>query len=176
MARNERNGLKPIARDTHQPAATPRAQPANLPPAPTPARSAAAPNAPLLLRDPTCLAACSRREALILLTAIALLSTPLAAALADPLAEDTQLRRLAARLAADPRLDQKICLTAWSEPLEDVLARLSRQTGVQLIFDGRDVGDQRVNLLLRDQPLRRVQVLLAEALNLYWLRDRKAPR
>src|SRR5947208_17095329 len=52
------------------------------------------------------------------------------------------------RFADDARLGQKITITAWAEPLEDLLAGLSRQTGVRLEFDGRDVGDQRVNLLL----------------------------
>jgi hypothetical protein len=80
----------------------------------------------------------------------------------------------AERFADDPRLEQKLSMTAWAEPLEDLLGRLSRQTGVRLSFAGRDVGDQRVSLLLRDQPLRRVQALLAETLGLYWFREGKA--
>jgi hypothetical protein len=80
---------------------------------------------------------------------------------------------LEARFAGDSRLDQKLCLTAWSEPLEDLLARLSQETGVLLRFEGRDVGDQRVNLVLKDQPLRRALALLADVLDLYWRRERK---
>jgi hypothetical protein len=79
------------------------------------------------------------------------------------------------RFADDARLERKVSLTAWAEPLEDLLVELSRETGVKLRFDGRDVGDQRVNLVLKDQPLWRVQSLLAKTLDLYWLRDRKAP-
>jgi hypothetical protein len=75
----------------------------------------------------------------------------------------------------DPRLDQRNNLTAWAESLEDVLARLSRETGVKLAFAGHDIGDQRINAVLEDQPLRRGQELLAETLGLSWLRDRKAP-
>src|SRR5205823_6504069 len=129
MDRNERNGLKPIARNTRHSATTPRAWPADPPPDLTSARSTPAPNIPHLLHDSTCPAACSRREAMILLAGIALLTRPLATALADPPEEDTPLRRLEARLAEDPRLDQKIGLTVWAEPLEDILARLSRETG-----------------------------------------------
>jgi hypothetical protein len=75
--------------------------------------------------------------------------------------------------ANDARLDTKVSLTAWAEPLEDLLARVSRESGVQLLFEGRDVGDQRVNIVVRDQPLRRLQRLLAKDLNLYWRRERK---
>src|SRR5207247_1139840 len=109
-------------------------------------------------------------QRLVLLTTSILLVMPAAAAPAPRSEESRPLR-----FADDPRLDQKISLTVWAEPLEDLLARLSRETGVTLRFEGRDVGDQRVNLVLRDQPLRRVQTLLAETLDLYWLRDRKAP-
>jgi hypothetical protein len=77
------------------------------------------------------------------------------------------------RFADDARLDQKVSVTAWAEPLEDLLAQLSRKTDVQLRFEGRDVGDQRVHVILNDQPLRRVQTLLAEDLDLYWRRERK---
>jgi hypothetical protein len=79
---------------------------------------------------------------------------------------------LDARFAGDSSLDQKLSLTAWSETLEDLLARLSHETGVQLTFEGRDVGDQRVNVVLK-QPLWRVQALLAETLDLYWRRERR---
>jgi hypothetical protein len=113
---------------------------------------------------------------LILLAGSLLLCCPAAVLSREP-AQDTPPPGAQApnRFADDPRLDQKISLTAWSEPLEDVLSRLSRETGVQLIFEGRDVGDQRVDIVLREQPLRRVQLLLAETLDLYWRRDRKAP-
>jgi hypothetical protein len=77
------------------------------------------------------------------------------------------------RFAGDARLDQKVSLTTWAEPLEDVLAQLSHESGVQLRFEGRDVGDQRVNVRLTDQPLRRVQTLLADVLDLYWRRERQ---
>jgi hypothetical protein len=175
MDRNERNGLTPIADEPRRPAATRRARPAEPPPDPSPSRSALASHLPPLLHDHLYHAGCSRREALILLTAIALLSTPSAAAVDDLPGDEARWRRLAARLAADPRLDQKISLTAWAEPLEDVLARLSRETGVHLAFEGRDIGDQRVNILLKEQPLRRVLALVAKTLDLYWQRDRKPP-
>jgi hypothetical protein len=173
---NERNGLKPIDRETSRAAATRCARSADLPPDSPPDRSTAAPDPPFGLCDLSFFAACSRREALLLLAAIALLSTPIAAAPAVPTAADARRRRLEARLATDPRLDQKISLAAWAEPLEDVLARVSRETGVSFAFEGRDVGDQRVNMVLKDQPLRRVLALLAETLDLFWLRDRKAPQ
>jgi hypothetical protein len=79
------------------------------------------------------------------------------------------------RFTDDSRLSQRVSITAWAEPLEDVLAQLSRETGVTLAFEGHDLGDQRVNVLLKEQPLERVQALLAETLDLYWRRDRKAP-
>jgi hypothetical protein len=125
------------------------------------------------LRDPTNLVRCSRREALVLLAGIALLPTPAVGDPEDPPQEDAYLRRLEARFAGDSRLDQKLSLTAWSEPLEDLLARLSQETGVLLRFEGRVVGDQRVNVVLNDQPLRRVLTLLADVLDLYWRRERK---
>jgi hypothetical protein len=173
MDRNERNCRTPISGDTTHPAATPRARPAGLPRDPTSPPAPPPSAVPLLLRDPTCLVRCSRREALILLAGIALLATPAVAASGDPAGEDDRRRRLAARFAADPRLDQTIRLTDWSEPLEDLLARLSAKTGVQLAFEGREVGDQRVNVVLKDQPLRRVLLLLADTLDLYWRRERK---
>jgi hypothetical protein len=75
--------------------------------------------------------------------------------------------------ADDACLDTKVSLTVWAEPLEDLLGRVSRESGVQLLFEGRDVGDQRVNIVVRDQPLRRLQRLLAEDLDLYWRRERR---
>jgi hypothetical protein len=171
MHRNERNGLAPIARDLDRPAAARRARSEDPPLDRTPQPSA---SLPLLLLDSLCHAGCSRREALRLLMAMALFSPSADAAEAPP-AEDVRWRRLEARFAADPRLDQKLTLTAWAEPLEDVLARFSRETGVQLTFEGRAVGDQRVNIVLKDQPMRRVLALLAETLDLYWQRDRKVP-
>lgn len=47
--------------------------------------------------------------------------------------------------------------------------------GPHLTFEGRDIGDQRVSVVLKEQPLRRVQLLLADTLDLYWRRDRQAP-
>src|SRR5206468_2987809 len=133
MDRNDRNYPKPLAHDIRRPAAVPSACPADLLPDPAPPRSAPALRASLRRRDPTRLSTCSRRETLILFAGLALLSIPRAAAAADPLEMDTG-PRLAARFADDPRLDQKISLTAWAEPLEDLLARLRRETGVQLTF------------------------------------------
>jgi hypothetical protein len=170
MYGNERNGPKPIDRDRRRPAAAPRAQAAGLPRDPTPPSSPSVLPVPLLLTDPTCLVRCSRREALILLAGIALLSPP---ALAAPTEEDSRLRRMMARFAADPRMEQKVSITAWSEPLEDLLTRLAPETGVMLRFEGREVGDQRVNVVLRDQPLSRALALLSDALDLYWRRERK---
>jgi hypothetical protein len=86
------------------------------------------------------------------------------------------LKRLVARFAADPRLDQELSITAWSEPLEDLLARLGRQTGVPLRFEGSEIGDQRVNVVLKEQSLARTLALLAETLDLYWRREGKASR
>jgi hypothetical protein len=79
------------------------------------------------------------------------------------------------RFGDDKRLDQRVSLTTWAEPVEEVLARLSAESGVSLRCEGREVADQRVSVVLREQPLRRVQALLAETLGLYWRRERKAP-
>jgi hypothetical protein len=180
MNENERNGLEPIARNTSTTAArrcplaaARRARPVDLSLGPPPSLPTPAPGVPLLLRDPTYLVRCSRREALGLLAGIALLSTPAVVAPDDPPQEDAYLRQLEARFAGDSRLDQKLSLTAWSEPLEDLLARLSREIGVPFRSEGRDVGDQRVNLVLKDQSLRRALALLADVLDLYWRRERK---
>jgi hypothetical protein len=170
---NERNGPQPIAGDTHRLAATRRARPAG--PSFRPSSSSPAPPVPLLLRDPTSLVRRSRRKALILLTGIVLLSNPAVPAAADPPADGARPQRFESRFTDDRRLDQKLSLSAWAEPLEDVLALLRRETGVQVTFEGRDVGDQRVSIVQKEQPLRRVQALLAETLDLYWRRDRKAP-
>jgi hypothetical protein len=115
-----------------------------------------------------------RRTASILLLVGVLCLLSITAAAGRTFGEDG---RIAAtpyiRFADDARLDQKVSVTAWAEPLEDLLAQLSRQTNVQLLFEGCDVGDQRVHVILNDQPLRRVQTLLAEDLDLYWRRERK---
>jgi hypothetical protein len=122
----------------------------------------------------TPLIASRRRRASILLLVGVLCLLSMTAAASRTFGED---RRSAAtpsiRFADDARLDQNVSVTAWAEPLEDLLAQLSRKTDVQLLFEGRDVGDQRVHVILNDQPLRRVQTLLAEDLDLYWRRERK---
>lgn len=183
MDRKEWNDRSPIAGDVSTNAsAEERYSPADIEPAPPvkrlsatpPLRSTPASSPPLPLHDLACLPICSRRDALRLMAAAALLSTP-AAAVDDLSGDEARWRRLEARLAADSRLDQRISFIAWAEPLEDVLARLSRESRVAFAFEGRDTGDQRVNIVVKDQPLRRVMALLAEALDLYWQRDRKAP-
>src|SRR5947209_6939714 len=103
----------------------------------------------------------------LLLLLISLLCTHPAAGFSSAPAGSSVL----ARYSDDARLDQKISLTTWAEPLEDVLARLSRETGTSFAFLGRDVGDQRVTVVLKDQPLRRLQELLAETLGLSWMRE-----
>jgi hypothetical protein len=104
---------------------------------------------------------------LLILLILSLFSTKSAAGFSGNADEPRAL----SRYSDDPRLDKSISLIAWAEPLEDVLARLSRDTGIELTFLGRDVGDQRVTAVLKDQPLRRAQALLAETLGLSWMRE-----
>jgi hypothetical protein len=131
---------------------------------------------PALFRLPTASALTPiRRHAIRFSLFLLALLTVLAQACLPAVALPPDSARPLHRYADDPRLDQKISVTAWAEPLEDLLGRLGRETGVKLRFQGRDVGDQRVNLVLKDQPLGRVQALLAETLDLCWLREGSAP-
>src|SRR6266496_3360063 len=100
MDRNERKGLKPIASDIHYPAVALPAWPAASPLDPSPLPNAAAAPLPLPRRDPICPVACTRRDALLLLAAMALVTLPDVAAPADLSENDARLQRLEARLAA----------------------------------------------------------------------------
>lgn len=136
-----------IARDSHRPAAPPRARAGYLPHEFTPSPSVSVPRAPLLIQDHLCHTGCSRRRALILLGGIALLYKSLPAALASPLEEwhagskclnlplnERALRRMQTpSIVSRARGDQwylgkleRICMTATSLP-----SRIGNSTGAK---------------------------------------------
>jgi hypothetical protein len=86
---------------------------------------------------------------------------------------DAAVRALdAATPASDERLQQKVVVHATDERLADLLARLSRTTGVQML-PRLEVADERVSLWTRQRPLMEVMRDLRHLHGYYWSRSKQ---
>lgn len=61
----------------------------------------------------------------------------------------------------DQRLAQTVTFEADGEPLEAILRRLSKQTGVTFSFEGRDVGDRKAVVIVHGVSLLQLKAALA---------------
>lgn len=80
--------------------------------------------------------------------------------------------RIPAEQKTDSRLEQKITYTAKSELLYKVLKQLTRETGVTMKCGKNDIDwqvrDRKVNIFIKDMPLKDLQKSLADVLHFTW--------
>lgn len=91
-----------------------------------------------------------------------------AIALSSGPAHQARVASRTAALDAEPRLAAAVTLRVRQAPLCDVLAQVSRDTGVPL-EPSEDTADERVSLFVRGRPAREVLAKVAEHLDYTWV-------